>query len=72
MYLLFAIFLAGIFMRTVLYILLSAVFCDAGWEFCAAASPVFDSTYDTFLIQNAGNSLLYVCYNNYNSIFMAA
>jgi len=48
-------------MRTVLYILLSAVFRGTGWEFCAAAaSLVYDSTYDTFLIQNAGNSLLYV------------
>lgn len=58
-YLLFAIFVAGIFMRTVLYILMSAVFCGTGREFCAAASLVYDSTYDTFLIQNAGNSLIY-------------
>jgi len=71
--LLFAIFLAGIFMRTVLYILLSAVYSDTGWEFCAAAASfVHDRIYDTFLIQNAGNNLLYVCYKNYNSIFKAA
>jgi len=60
-------------MRTVLYILLSAVFHGTGWEFCAAApSLVYDSTYDTLLIQNAGNSLLYLCYKNYSSIFKAA
>jgi len=59
-------------MRIVLYIRLSAVFRGTGWEFCAAASLVYDSNYDTFLIQNAGNSLLYVCYKNYNNIFKAA
>jgi len=59
-------------MRTVLYIRLSAVFHGTGWEFCAAASLVYDSTYNTFLIQNAGNSLLYLCYKNYSSIFKAA
>lgn len=60
-------------MRTVLYILLSAVLRGTGWEFCAAAaSLVYDSTCDTFLTQNAGNSLLYVCYSNYSSIFKAA
>jgi hypothetical protein len=46
-------------MRTVLYILLSVDFCGTGREFCAAASLVYDNTYDRFITQNAGNSLIY-------------